>query len=125
MKLFGVIIPLDDLFKLDIHNHNSLLGGFMGFAHALLSSIALAHAWFLTILWSLNPFASTGLMVAVWFLTNLWWLNKETKGFTVSLFAPRSTPLVTLDTRMDFFNALFWSSVILVAWFYLLWRATQ
>ncbi len=116
MKIKGETITFKTLFSLDVKNHNSLIGGFMGFAHALISSLAMASAWVIVARKIEDPFIGLAIMVAVWFLSNLWWYRKETKNFTVSLFEPRSTPLVTLDTRMDFFNPLFWSSVVLAVY---------
>ena len=62
MKLKGVTITLKTLFSRDIDNHNSLIGGFMGFAHAFISSALMAGAWFL---------GSNEIIIATWGLTNL------------------------------------------------------
>jgi hypothetical protein len=116
MIIKGHKVTIKELFTNDKSNHNTLIGGFMGFAHAALSLLVMGLAWLLAYPLH-NLFLGSGLMMIAWFFSNLHWYRKETKSFTVSLFKPRSTPLVTLDTRLDFFNPLFFSTLVVLGWF--------
>lgn len=122
MKIAGEEITLSDLFD-DKSNPKSLAYGLFGFTHLLLSLIAMGLMWLITLnlgYINLRIGFKTGLalMFITASLTSYWWYRRETKKHTVSLFKERSTPFVTLDTRLDFFTPLVGSFYVFGLWWF-------
>ena len=113
MKIAGEKITLSDLFD-NKNNPKSLAYGLFGFTHLLLSSLVMGAVWLLTM--NYGYYTGLVLMIVSALLTSYWWYRRETKKHTVSLFKQRSTPFVTLDTRLDFFTPCIGSFLIVWVW---------
>lgn len=113
MKIKGENITLSDLFD-SKKNHKSIAYGLFGITHLMLSAVFMGIAWQITL--GIGFYAGLVLMVTVAILTSYWWYRKETKKHTVSLFKERSTPFVTLDTRLDFFTPAIGVIGIVILW---------
>ena len=113
MNIAGEKITLSDLFD-SKKNKKSIAYGVFGITHLMLSSLVMGLLWYITI--NLGFYTGLSLMIMGSVATSYWWYRKETKKHTVSLFKERSTPFVTLDTRLDFFTPAIGSIVILVFW---------
>jgi len=73
------------LFKLDINDHNTLLGGWMGFAHAAQMAIALAVVYYGSLaLWAYGGWLTPGrLATFAGIAMSYYFLKRETLGFKV------------------------------------------
>lgn len=115
MKIAGENITFSDLFD-SKSNKKSLAYGLFGFTHFLLSALCMGVGWLVTYNVNLNFYIELSIMSAIALYTSYHWLKRETKGFTISLFKERSTPFVTLDTRLDFFTPCVGVIAILALW---------